>query len=101
MEQCLLQYVDERLSRKILEQARSQQEELESEHGLSAPGRYVNYTLTLELQDNLCQNVFPGKLLFMSSIPVIRIDGNANIPVYMYIIYICVCVCRVYIYVCV
>ncbi|KAK2190599.1 hypothetical protein NP493_74g00038 [Ridgeia piscesae] len=33
------EYVDERLSRKILEQARSQQEELESEHGLSAPGR--------------------------------------------------------------
>ena len=39
MEQCVLQYVEERLSRKILEQARSQQEELESEHGISAPGR--------------------------------------------------------------
>lgn len=31
-------YVDEKLSRKILEQARLQQEELEAEHG---PGRQV------------------------------------------------------------
>ena len=48
------EYVDERLSRRILEQARIQQEELQTEHGLSPETKKTPVT-TLGKSNVLCE----------------------------------------------